>query len=214
MKIKNYPPTQIKFQVSYNDIIPKDEIEYIRYLWIAYVLGCYTFPLFCQVAHCLWHLQSSSHYCTVARNPWWVMQTFGCSKLAKVLSWSCWLGPFPSAYSSFSKLWPSTSRGIQRKLHSLFDKLSLDHAGWQQSWCCMRIDQWISLPIHPNSWFAPRSRCSTSLMPIWPVITGKLRGLVIHWAFWFGKIQILSKVLFRITHSSEPINFGYNKLGW
>jgi hypothetical protein len=41
MKIKNYPPTQSKFQVSYNDIIPKDEIEYIRDLRIAYVLGCY-----------------------------------------------------------------------------------------------------------------------------------------------------------------------------
>jgi hypothetical protein len=41
MKIKNYPPTQSKFQVSYNDIIPKDEIEYIRDSRIAYVLGCY-----------------------------------------------------------------------------------------------------------------------------------------------------------------------------
>ena len=42
IKIKNYPPTQSKFQVSYNDIIPKDEIEYIRDLRIAYVLGCYS----------------------------------------------------------------------------------------------------------------------------------------------------------------------------
>jgi hypothetical protein len=41
MKIKNYLPTQSKFQVSYNDIIPKNEIEYIRDLRIAYILGCY-----------------------------------------------------------------------------------------------------------------------------------------------------------------------------
>ena len=43
MKIKSYPPTQSKFQVSYNDIILKDEIEYIRDLRITYVLECYTF---------------------------------------------------------------------------------------------------------------------------------------------------------------------------
>jgi hypothetical protein len=41
MKIKNYPSTQSKFQVSFDDIIPKDEVEYIRDLRIAYVLGCY-----------------------------------------------------------------------------------------------------------------------------------------------------------------------------
>ena len=57
MKIKNYPPTQSKFQVFYNDIIPKDEIEYIKDLRIACVLECYMSssedsPLLSYVAIC------------------------------------------------------------------------------------------------------------------------------------------------------------------
>ena len=43
---------------------------------------------------------------------WWVLQTSNYSKPAEVPSWPCWLGPFPSAYSSSSKVWPSTLQGI------------------------------------------------------------------------------------------------------